>query len=76
MFSLTQRLSTGPRLGQTQKKSTAARVVASLMRWDARFKERAHLENLSDRELADVGLTRADVARGFEGRWDAPSQFR
>jgi len=41
----------------------------------ARAAERRHLSGLSDHELKDIGLSRADVER--EGRrwpWDGPAQ--
>ena len=34
-----------------------------LMVWDARFRERQHVAYLSDRDLRDMGLRRADVER-------------
>lgn len=36
-------------------------VVATLMTWDARHKMRVALEGLTDHQLADIGLTRADA---------------
>lgn len=37
-------------------------VFETLCRWQARVESRRHLAELDDRMLADVGLSRADVA--------------
>ena len=38
-----------------------ARVTESVRNWFLRMETRAELERLSDRELTDIGLTRADI---------------
>jgi uncharacterized protein YjiS (DUF1127 family) len=39
------------------------RAFAALARWMERGRQRRHLQNLDDRLLCDVGLTRRDVER-------------
>ncbi len=47
-------------------------LVAILRRWRARFRTRRQLAALGVRELADVGLGRADQARECAKRfWEA-----
>ena len=36
-----------------------------LLRLDAAYRERRHMETLDDDQLEDVGLTRADIARAL-----------
>jgi uncharacterized protein YjiS (DUF1127 family) len=48
----------GPRLLQA--------LVAPLLRWQDRWRQRRDLENLSPAQLADIGLMRARV-RGWTG---------
>lgn len=38
-----------------------ARVTEAVRNWFLRMETRAQLERLSDRELTDIGLTRADI---------------
>lgn len=38
-----------------------ARVTEAVRNWFLRMETRAQLESLSDRELNDIGLTRADI---------------
>ncbi|TXB71314.1 DUF1127 domain-containing protein [Paracoccus aurantiacus] len=38
-----------------------ARITESLRVWLARMETRAQLERLSERELADIGMCRADI---------------
>jgi uncharacterized protein YjiS (DUF1127 family) len=40
-----------------------ARLSAALRVWNDKRTTRAELDMLSDRELADIGLTRSDIAR-------------
>ncbi|MCT7376857.1 DUF1127 domain-containing protein [Chelativorans salis] len=51
----------------SQRTLAALRLLADLLalpnRWRQRALERRHLCDLSDRLLADIGLTRADVDR-------------
>ena len=52
---------------------TAARVLAhcfaALLEWDRRIRQRRHLQDLDDRALADLGLSRADILREAEKRF-------
>jgi len=41
--------------------SLTARLLAALLRWQERNRERHHLRALDDRILRDVGLSRADI---------------
>ena len=66
--SLAARHSFAPAAGRpdrTHRSATGAfaRAFATLMRWQARHRERAHLAQLDDHLLRDMGLTRAEVAR-------------
>ena len=45
----------------TRLRHLPARLLAILVRWQQRANERAHLRDLDERALRDVGLTRADV---------------
>jgi uncharacterized protein YjiS (DUF1127 family) len=40
-----------------------ARLVAALADWRRRIRSRAELLRFSDRQLRDIGVTRADVVR-------------
>lgn len=40
-----------------------ARMIDTLLLWQERAAERAHLASLDDRALRDVGLSRVDVER-------------
>lgn len=44
----------------------AVRLLAALIAWRDRFRQRRHLRRLDDRMLRDVGLTREDVRRETE----------
>lgn len=46
------------------------RVVAS---WPARHSAYENLRNLTDRELADIGLTRGEIARVFDPDFRTPA---
>jgi uncharacterized protein YjiS (DUF1127 family) len=37
------------------------RILLTLLTWDARWRERLHLADLSDETLVDVGRTRAEM---------------
>ena len=43
--------------------SIFSRLAAAIVRWNETRKTRAALVRLSDRELDDIGLSRADVDR-------------
>lgn len=47
-------------------RSVPLRLLAVLVAWEARLRERDHLAHLDERLLRDVGLTRADVQRQTE----------
>lgn len=44
-------------------------LVANLMVWNAQRTTRNALNSLSDRELADIGLERADIEAVAQGRF-------
>ncbi len=43
--------------------SLALRLLNRLADWDARYRDRCRMADLSDETLSDVGLTRADLDR-------------
>jgi len=45
-----------------------ARVADAVLGWPARAEARAELNRLTDRELADIGLTRGDIPRVVAAR--------
>ena len=45
------------------------RIVARLQRWNELSNQRRQLRELSDDQLKDIGLSRADVVRIAENRW-------
>lgn len=52
-------------------------LVSALLRFDARFRQRRSLERLDARQLRDLGLGEADVARETGTPfWDAPAWWR
>ncbi|SDB65622.1 DUF1127 domain-containing protein [Belnapia rosea] len=44
-----------------------ARIADAILGWPARARLRAELASLSERELADIGLTRGDLSRVARG---------
>ena len=54
----------GPDLGTIGLiRSTLLRLVDQLLTWQDRARERAHLRDLNDHMMKDLGLSRADVDR-------------
>lgn len=49
------------------------RFVAALFTWPERHSTYESLRQMSDRELADIGLTRGDIARVFEPGFRLPA---
>jgi uncharacterized protein YjiS (DUF1127 family) len=49
-------------------------VAATLLSWPARRATYDKLRRLSDRELADIGLTRGDISRVFEPDFRLPAR--
>jgi uncharacterized protein YjiS (DUF1127 family) len=49
------------------------RLVTALLTWPERQNTYESLRQMSDRELADIGLTRGDIARVFEPGFRLPS---
>ena len=45
----------------------------ALLRWPERRRAYSDLQNLTDRELADIGLARGDIARVFEPDFRPPA---
>ncbi len=45
-----------------------ARLADAVLGWPARLAAQAELRAMSDRELADMGLNRSDIARAVTGR--------
>jgi uncharacterized protein YjiS (DUF1127 family) len=49
-------------------------LFGMLLAWQERATAYQRLRYMSDRELADVGLTREQIARAFDPSWTGPSQ--
>ncbi|MGG5808846.1 DUF1127 domain-containing protein [Falsiroseomonas sp. CW058] len=49
-------------------------VGQALLNWPERRRTYESLRSLTDRELADIGLTRGDIARVFEPEFRAPAK--
>ncbi|MBN8290406.1 hypothetical protein JI664_00355 [Rhodobacter sp. NTK016B] len=47
------------------RRSTGGRLLDWLFEIDANFRQKMKLRDMPDERLADMGLTRADVARAF-----------
>lgn len=45
------------------------RMIVRLQRWNELSKQRRQLRELSDEQLKDIGLSRADVVRIAGNRW-------
>ena len=50
-------------------------IVAKVVAWQEREIARAELESLDDRALADIGLSRGDIAGVLAGRFTRPEPF-
>jgi len=54
-----------------------AAILSTLLAWDATFRQRTRLRDLTDMRLRDIGLTRDEVdherAKPF---WDAPDHWK
>ena len=46
-----------------------ARIAHAILGWPARARLRAELASLTERELADIGLTRGDLSRVARGEF-------
>jgi uncharacterized protein YjiS (DUF1127 family) len=55
------------RANQTAVMQGFARLADLVFGWPARLRLRAELASLSERELADIGLTRGDIGRVVTG---------
>jgi uncharacterized protein YjiS (DUF1127 family) len=51
-----------------------AAIGQALLTWNARSTTYENLRSLSDRELADIGLTRGDIGRVFEPGFALPQR--
>ena len=49
-------------------------IGSTLLSWPRRRATYSHLRQLSDRELSDIGITRADIARVFEPDYVLPNK--
>ena len=49
-------------------------VGSALLSWPRRRATYSHLHQLSDRELSDIGIARADIARVFEADYVLPNR--
>jgi uncharacterized protein YjiS (DUF1127 family) len=56
--------------------SWIASRVAAYRTWRENARTRAELNNMSDRELLDIGLNRGDFERIFDDRFNADLQSR
>lgn len=55
------------------RESWGARAAARVMRWHQLYRERAHLREISDAALKDLGLSRADIdTESHRAFWDDP----
>lgn len=50
--------------------------IAALRVWQARSRSQRSLSQMSDRELKDIGLTRCDLDRVFDTRFNIDLMFR
>ena len=53
-----------------------SRIFKSLSAWHRRNVDRRHLQELSDRSLADIGLSRGDIEAAIHGKMSVPSGAR
>ena len=59
--------------GSLSRESWGARAVARVVRWYQLSRERAHLRQISDAALKDLGLSRADIdTESHRAFWDDP----
>ncbi len=69
-----------PMLGANDTRSGIVARVAAVVRWIAEFPRRqavmAELSQLSDYELADIGLARAELGRVFDRSFAAQRSAR
>jgi len=49
-------------------------IGSALLSWPRRRATYSHLSQLSDRELGDIGIARADIARVFEADFELPNR--
>lgn len=61
--------------------NTSSRKTTGLLAWilgsEARRRQRAALQSMTDSQLADIGLSRAEaLIEADRMRWDAPIQMR
>lgn len=56
----------------TRKQTLLQRLVA----WEASRKQMHKLNNMTEHQLTDIGLTRADVEREMALKWSPPIQMR
>jgi uncharacterized protein YjiS (DUF1127 family) len=49
-------------------------LLGMLLAWQERSTAYQRLRSMSDRELADIGLTREQIARAFDPSWAGPGQ--
>ncbi len=57
-----------PHASSTGSMLAFARGFRALSEWSRRRREAAELNALTDRELADIGLTRGEIGRVVRGR--------
>ena len=65
---------TGPSTSTLGRLGDALGALGSaLLHWPERRRTYSDLQNLTDRELADIGLARGDIARVFEPDFRLPA---
>jgi len=68
-----------PTVGPARERGFAAWIaarVAAYRTWRGNVRARAELNNLTDRELFDVGLSRGDLERMFDDRYNSDLRQR
>lgn len=65
---------TGPSFSTLDRLGAALGALGTaLLSWPERRRTYSDLQNLTDRELADIGLARGDIARVFEPDFRMPA---
>lgn len=72
MFSASSTQSTFCTTAPARKETLLARIVA----WEANRKQMVKLTNMTETQLKDIGLTKADVERETALNWTPPIQLR
>lgn len=60
----------------TQRPARKRSLLQKLIDWDNKYRQMARLRDMNDQQLADIGLTRADVEKATPPEWNPPIQLR